>query len=108
MIGIGIAALPGHRQAQSQVTVDFVGRGEKNERIVSGLAGGVQYIERAAEIHLEIHQGIENRGGHSHLGGQVIDFSCRDDSFFHQLEVAHVAHGAAPARFQNVKVGILK
>ena len=75
------------------MAINFVRRGEQNERLPTRLTGCLQHIECAADIHLKIEPRIIYRGRNRDLRREMINFSCALYRLFHQSGVAYVGDG---------------
>ena len=77
----------------SKMTVNFIGRGEQNERPVSTPARRFENVERASSVHFEISAGIIERRGDGNLSSEMIDLARRIHGFGDSICVTNVGNG---------------
>src|SRR3954451_4387251 len=88
-----LVALPAAGQGEVlHAAVDLVGRGEEEGGGVLPRAHGVQHVEGAAHVDVEVVPGIDQAGGHRHLGREVEDGLDAGHRPPHGERIAHVGH----------------
>ena len=73
VLGRGVAVAVDAEAQARQVAVHLVGGGVQQRRGVGLAALGLEDVERAERVDLEVVPGVDERGGDGDLGGEVVD-----------------------------------
>jgi hypothetical protein len=79
-----------HERHVLEVAVHLVGRREDDARRGGLRARGLEHVERAARVDLEVLHRVDEAGGDGHLRGEVEDLAAAGDGRAHGGGVAHV------------------
>src|SRR5205823_13093069 len=88
-----VAALICDQRLPREGSINLIGRCVEDERAMTAFARGLEYVQGAARVHLEIRSGIIDAGSHRDLSSEVIDLRRMADRALYQSVIANVSNG---------------